>query len=285
MIPILYNDDFSEFNRLVLPLYGKNIIHTVKKFEGVQEFCLKKFEYTNSRDAIVVFPKELNYEVSDLYLNSLNKYDLVYGFSNDIVDEHYNYNENIILYRTALLKSLQKKTEYSFPAFCEDSFKNNYVNNISIGYCGHLFYGRKNIINKFNLLKYEKNFIIRNELLTGTTDIELKNEFIHNIDTNLFTLCYRGAGNYCYRFYETLMMGRIPILIDSDRCFIFEKEYDINDICLVIQKEDEIQNIENKIDNFITSKNLKEIQKNNRYIWEMYCSPIGFLKQFIKNMY
>ena len=34
------------------------------------------------------------------------------------------------------------------------------------------------------------------------------------------------------------------------------------------------------IDNFISNNNLLEIQKHNRWVWEEYCSPIGFIKKF-----
>lgn len=287
-IPILYNVYFNSFFYDILPLYGKGLEHVYneKRFRGVREYCLQTFDYVDSKDSIVVFPKYLNHEISNETNSFLKGFDnLIYGFSNDIIDDVNSYDDNIILYRTALLKSKKKKTEYSFPVFCEDLFENNYVNSISIGYCGHLLYGRKDIIKKFNQLKYNKKFIIRDELLTGTKNSLLKSEFFNNIKENLFTLCCRGAGNYCYRFYETLMMGRIPILIDSDRCFIFEDYENLNSICITIQKEDSIKDIESKIDNFIMNNNLKEIQKHNRFVWETYCSPIGFLKQFIKNIY
>lgn len=283
-IPILFNDKISGWNRDVLPLYGIYPASEHIKFKGVFEFCQKHFEYVNSENAIVVFPELLNYEICTEKRDLLDSFSnrKVFGFSNDIVDDEYSYDENITLYRTALLKSRKKENEHSFPAFCEDRFEHKYADNISIGYCGHLMYGRKELIDKLRSLNIETDLIIRNELLTGTDNTILRNEFYKNIEKNLFTFCYRGAGNYCYRFYETLMMGRIPLLFASDRDFIFETDFNINDVCVVLNTQDSALEIQNKIHSFIQKNNIKEMQKQNRYIWENYCSPIGFLKQFIK---
>ena len=54
---------------------------------------------------------------------------------------------------------------------------------------------------------------------------------------SLFTFCYRGAGNFSYRFYETLMMGRIPILVNTDCVFPFEDKVDINSLGLVLNEK------------------------------------------------
>jgi hypothetical protein len=45
---------------------------------------------------------------------------------------------------------------------------------------------------------------------------EARKQFVASIQDNLCTLAPRGDGNYSLRFYETLALGRIPILIDTD---------------------------------------------------------------------
>lgn len=80
---------------------------------------------------------------------------------------------------------------------------------------------------RFKILdKLEKNplvktdFILRSSYRAGAkNEDELKTtteDFYKNIEGNLYTLCIRGAGNFSVRFYETLIMGRIPVLIDTD---------------------------------------------------------------------
>lgn len=66
----------------------------------------------------------------------------------------------------------------------------------------------------------QTDFIYRNKYRAGaTTAVEKAKttlEFYENMERNLYTFCLRGSGNFSVRFYETLMMGRIPVLIDTD---------------------------------------------------------------------
>ena len=51
---------------------------------------------------------------------------------------------------------------------------------------------------------------------TITVDPEAsRREFIANIERSDFVLCVKGDGNFSYRFFETLSMGRIPLLLDT----------------------------------------------------------------------
>jgi len=54
--------------------------------------------------------------------------------------------------------------------------------------------------------------------MTSTSDYDhlAKREFIENILKSDYTICMRGVGNYSYRFYETLALGRVPIFINTD---------------------------------------------------------------------
>ena len=96
----------------------------------------------------------------------------------------------------------------------------------------------------------------------------------------------RGAGNFSYRFYETLMMGRIPIFIDTDCVLPFEELINFSDVGLFLKDEDIKTgkvNLEQEILKFTqNNKNrLTEIQKQNRVLWEKFYSPVGFLKTLI----
>ena len=82
------------------------------------------------------------------------------------------------------------------------------------------------------------------------------------------------------------MMGRIPVLVNTDCCFPFDDKYNIKDICVYIDKNDldcgKINLVE-EIEKYyeVNKYNLLEIQKNNRNIWTKYFSPIGFLKNIL----
>ena len=165
-------------------------------------------------------------------------------------------------------------------------FNNNYLSHppLSIGYCGHLLSGREKYIRSLASSNLNTNFILRKGFWApGINKVIAKKEYVHNIDSNLFTFCYRGGGNFSYRLYDVLMMGRIPILITTDSVFPHENKYNINDIGIVIEENNlskmNDKNLVEKInDYYINNKNnLINIQKQNREIWKKYFSPIGFL--------
>jgi hypothetical protein len=85
------------------------------------------------------------------------------------------------------------------------------------------------------------DFIINNEW--GNLDDPLK--FYKNIKNSLYGLCVRGGGNFSFRLGEVLMMGRIPILIDTDCILPFPDliPYDTNFIRIPIEKIDDMVNI------------------------------------------
>ena len=106
------------------------------------------------------------------------------------------------------------------------------------------------------------------------------------MENNIFIFCMRGAGNFSYRFYETLMMGRIPIFIDTDCVLPFEESINLSDVGLFF-KDADIKagkiNLEQEILKYIeNNKNrLTDIQKQNRLLWEKVYSPTGFLNTLI----
>ena len=116
----------------------------------------------------------------------------------------------------------------------------------------------------------------------------LKTNFIfflqdnHNMNGNLFTLCYRD------RFYETLMRGRIPIQINSSSIFPYEDEIDYSEIGIFIEEEDlYTTNIEKLVKDYYYSKSadeLLQIQKNNRRIYEEYFHPDVYFSQIFREV-
>jgi hypothetical protein len=75
------------------------------------------------------------------------------------------------------------------------------------------------------------NFIVR-ERFSGKSGVEgsaaERQEYIESIKSADFVLCPKGDGNYSARFYETLALGRIPVLVDTDMVLPLEGliEYD-----------------------------------------------------------
>jgi hypothetical protein len=79
------------------------------------------------------------------------------------------------------------------------------------------------------------------------------------------------------------MMGRIPILIDTECILPFENEipYDTNTIRITKENSNNFKNIKEVVENYHnthTESELLEIQKQNRLIWEKYFTPDNAFK-------
>ena len=263
------------------------------RYNGLIETCKQLFSYVDDIKEcdIIVFPYKFkgtddnNFKI----LFNLSQYlkKSLYLFFNDDYDKPLlPENEYIKLYRTSFNKSKKLSNEFSLPAFSPDYYDNNFLNNpkLSIGYCGHKIHGREQYLNLFLNSDIETNFILRRGFWApGIDKMKARREYIENIDNNLFTFCYRGAGNFSYRFYDVMMMGRIPILIKTDSVYPFEDKYDLNSVGVVIEEVDIIRNNIDliKIIKEYYDKNkekLVNIQRQNREIWEKYYSCCGFLQ-------
>ena len=107
-----------------------------------------------------------------------------------------------------------------------------------------------------------------------------------NLRDNCFNVCMRGAGNFSYRLYETMMMGRIPIIINSDQVFPFGDILNYEEFSIIINFDD-VSSIEKLIGDWLSTKtpqDLVDIQNKNRDIWLTYMSPQGWLNNFTKEM-
>ncbi|WP_367757416.1 exostosin family protein [Flavobacterium sp. WC2430] len=140
--------------------------------------------------------------------------------------------------------------------------------------------------------KIETNFIFRKKYRAGViTEVEkVKStfEFFENIYDNPYVFCLRGAGNFSVRLYETLAMGRIPVVIDTDIRLPLDDIIDWKNHCIIAKEND----FEDQLIDFhstINEKDFEKMQVNNRNLWlaslnrEGYFSSIHTLfKEIIK---
>lgn len=262
----------------------------------------KYIEYTDIKNCdFVIIP----YKWNGRNFNNLNIINEAKENGKKIVTLHnddYQPQEKIsedegYLFTTTLIRDQRKVNEFSFPAFTGDFF-NDYgsfyitesITQKSIGFCGAITNPIRpvvlDIISKIN--GFKTNFIIRDGFWAhGLTKDEARIGYYNNMSENCFTLCMRGAGNFSYRLYETMMMGRIPIIIDSNQVFPFEKILDYNLFSIIIP-EDKINNSEEIINKWLINKSsddILDIQKMNRKIWIEYMSPLGWIKNFKNEIY
>ena len=117
------------------------------------------------------------------------------------------------------------------------------------------------------------NFIFRKKYRAGVkTEVEKMKttiEFFENIYNNPYTFCLRGAGNFSVRLYETLAMGRIPVIIDTDIRLPLDDIINWKKHCIIATENDFV----NELIHFhstINEKDFEQIQINNRNLWLDY---------------
>lgn len=199
-------------------------------------------------------------------------------------------DKQIIILNTSILWKPEKPINQHIipPPDITDNFSYFLENpELSIGFVGQKNNGREKICQYFSNSGLKTNFILRDSYIFNLQENH-KKEFEDNMNENLFTLCYRGRGNFSVRFYETLMRGRIPIQINSSSIFPYVDEIDYSEIGIFIEEEDlEKIDLEKLIQDYYYSKShdeLLRIQKNNRRIYEEYFHPDIYFSQIFRNI-
>jgi hypothetical protein len=117
------------------------------------------------------------------------------------------------------------------------------------------------------------NFIFRKKYRAGvkTEEQRIKTsfEFFENIFDNPYVFCLRGAGNFSVRFYETLAMGRIPVVIDTDIRLPLDDMIDWKKYCIIATENDFVDKL---IDfhSTINENDFIQMQISNRKLWLDY---------------
>ena len=126
------------------------------------------------------------------------------------------------------------------------------------------------------------DFIFRDKYRAGVLIEEEKadttKEFYQNIFDNPYTFNMRGRGNFSVRFYETLAVGRIPVLLNTHCLLPLSNTINWNEHCLIIDEAD-YKSVGKKVLDFHTNLNEAEFinfQKNNRALWEKYLTRHTF---------
>lgn len=141
---------------------------------------------------------------------------------------------------------------------------------------------------KSNLLKTD--FILRSSYRAGVRTDETKEkttqDFFSNIKRNPYTFCIRGAGNFSVRFYETLAVGRIPVLIDTDCQLPLVNHIDWKAHCLIIKASHNKDIAKDIIDfhNSFNDQEFEDLQTSNRELWQSKLTRHGYFKE-IHNLF
>jgi len=126
--------------------------------------------------------------------------------------------------------------------------------------------------------KYRAGAISEHELYKTTL------EYYNNIRESDYILCVRGGGNYSIRLYETLLMGRIPIFINTDCILPLINEINWRDHVVWVEWSErfQIDEIVSKFHNSLSDKSFKELQLRNRQLWLEKLQPGYILSNHLK---
>ncbi|WP_339887763.1 exostosin family protein [uncultured Flavobacterium sp.] len=146
-------------------------------------------------------------------------------------------------------------------------------------------YERAKLLNYFEQSNQVKtNFIYRENYRGGAITegqrITTTLEYYDNILDSDYVLCIRGAGNFSVRFYETLMMGKIPIFVNTDCLLPFEDVINWKKHVVWIEWKDR-GNVAQIVADFHSSLSADEfvhLQINNRKLWKETLSVKGILE-------
>lgn len=283
------NDDQHNYN-----FQGKS------RYYGLKKICDEYISYVKNIDDcdVIILP----YKFKGIYepiFEKYNKLSLDYNkplwcFYNDDKSNIFNIPSNVYLFRTSLYRKTKLPNENPLIAFSPDYFQGKFIENTcSIGYCGQTYHGRKNYLQTLLRSSLKCDFILRKrfwaEISVDKKQIARK-EYFENMENNLFIFCHRGEGNFSYRFYETFMMGRIPIFVNTDCVLPFWDKWKHLNVGIFIDEQDVLGNENDWISKiqlyYDTNKNkLIDIQKQNRKLWETYFSPSGFVLETISSFY
>jgi len=127
----------------------------------------------------------------------------------------------------------------------------------------------------------EDHFILRDYFLGLTASSKQRNDYFENIINTQYTLCIRGTGNFSFRFYDALCLGRIPVLVDTHSVLPFNKIIDWKNL-IVIVPENELNKLPEYIQRFhnrLDDEKFIQRQKDLRQIWEQYLEREAYYVQ------
>ncbi len=129
---------------------------------------------------------------------------------------------------------------------------------------------RKSPLIVFNLLA--RNSFSANPKTAQGDMRTLREEMINSILENDYALDVRGDANDSTRLFEILSLGRIPVIVDTERNFPLKHKVDYSSFALIIDFRD-INRLPERIAEFhknISPERFEEMQRNARNVYVTY---------------
>ena len=129
------------------------------------------------------------------------------------------------------------------------------------------------------------SFIVREDYFGGlmldpTVKARVREEYIHNILDSDYVLCVRGWGNFSFRFFEAMSLGRTPVLIDTDCVLPLDFVHNYKNLCVIVP-EDKLHELDQRVSEFhagFDHRTYRLQQEIVRSFWVEWLSAEGFFR-------
>jgi hypothetical protein len=223
--------------------------------------------------------------------------------------------QDAIIFRTSFYLSQRSQNEYAFPGWSIDFLRRYAGGKLvphgfdvapSVGYCGYVdfidkswkerlkqFMGRtkshpweklrgKAVRNILTDQRVHAEVVIRNGFwASGIEDkLSARQEYADNMIASDYVICCRGGGNFSYRQYEAMSLGRIPVFINTDSVLPWMREIPWNKIMVWVESTD-VDQVSQKILAFHGEHqhDFESLQSQIRSWYDSHLSPLGFFTQ------
>ena len=267
------------------------------RYHNLIEYCKDHYTYVTDPESADVFvlPFKFRGTSDPVYLEMSNlakkHKKQLWCFYHDDDATKFTIPEHVVLFRTNMTAFDRLSNELPMITVAPDCFRNRYLESpeLSIGFCGWMKNGRKPYLDFLKNSDLKTDFVYREDFWggRGLTKQKALEEFNINLENNLFAFCIRGVGNYSWRFFQILMMGRIPVFVNTNTVIPYWDMIRTHNIGLILNQHDVMhdkQTIVSAVKEYYErhKHELVDIQKNNRKLYETYFSPCGFLKTIDK---
>jgi hypothetical protein len=115
---------------------------------------------------------------------------------------------------------------------------------------------------------------------------KLREEMVDTILQNDYALDVRGDANDSTRLFETLSLGRIPVIVDTERNFPFSEKIDYSSFALIVDFRD-IKHLPERIAEFhknISPERFEEMQRNARDAYVKYFRIDALMRSIVEKL-
>lgn len=112
----------------------------------------------------------------------------------------------------------------------------------------------------------------------------LREEYRANLRDSDLALCLRGDGNFSFRFYDALSLGRVPVLLDTGCVLPFEDtiDYDAFVLRLPVSRLSHLPELVRRWWDRLDSDRFAHMQRLARAAYERHLSPPAFFRRAVE---